>query len=93
MAETTEHTVIYRTVFVHDVLEPIVCTGWVTVHHADDDLEDVIAEHSITLWLETRPECNREDVRLIEITWSDMGPVEVPDVPHASSAESSEGDI
>lgn len=78
MAESTARTALYRGVIVHEAAIPIMATAWATI--GPDTEESDLQDYMIDNLVKDRPGTTRDQYRVIEFTWTEIDPVEIPEV-------------
>lgn len=79
MADTTAHTVIYHGIMLHDGMDPVSAAGWATLENVGHDLEQQLIDHSIRQLIMEQPGMDANRIRMIEFSWTDLGPVKIPE--------------
>lgn len=81
VADTTEHAVIYHGLLLHNGLEPVAVSGWARIlERGSESLEHDLIGHSMHQLISDRPDMNPGRLRMVEFSWTDMGPLEIPEV-------------
>lgn len=85
VAGITSHAAIYSGILLHHGSEPISVAGWVSLTPeasgwSDDDISAELRDYSVDMLIDYRPDTDPTALRFVEFSWTDLGPVAVPDV-------------